>query len=468
MKHFTLILTVIMGLLACKSQQPSASGHANLQSNKRPTWVDQRPVNNFNYVGVGRASKITNPVDYLQVAKKEALQDLAGEIKVTVSTNSLLSQYQNNTQFNQQFFSDTRLKSNEFLEGFTVVDSWENKNEYWIYYTLNKEEYEARKRRKIQLAANQALELMQSADALSVQEDFVSIFKLRVKALAILQDYFNEAVEANYKGKDVYLVNEIFTQLQSQLFTIRLEANPKNIDASAGKPFSQTIGAKAFYRNKDSLNIPLLHLPLIASDDAKRLQGNPKSETNEAGVAVFGLTRTLSREPHQQVKIRPDLEKLIRSDSLNNSLRTLLLNLETPSANMLIKVEPLRIYFESKELNLGQPLTYNIIEPALKKKLAENGCIFTTNLQQADYAVSVVASTRDLGVIWGNMLQSLLDLEVIIKNPKTGDELLHENLSGVQGFQTSKEKAGEDAYKKAISPLLQKVFPEMEKALFYQ
>jgi hypothetical protein len=466
MKYITLIVASLL-LFACKSKQPASSSMANLQSNKRPIWVDQRPVNSFNYVGIGRASKIINPADYLQVAKKEALQDLAGEIKVTISTNSILSQYQNNTQFNQQFFSDTRLNAQEFLEGFTVVDSWENKNEYWIYYTLSKEEYEAQKRRKMRLAASQAIELLERADALSLQEDFVSIFKLRVKALGKLQAYLNEAVSAEYKGKDVYLVNEILSQLQTQLFQIGIKANTTLLEASAGKPFSKPLSANVFFKSKDSSLIPLSSLPMIGTDNAKKLQGNPKADANAEGFVVFGLNRTLSREPNQLIIIKPDLEKLIRSDSLNNSARVLLLNLEVPQATVNIKVEPLRIYIESKELNLGNPLGYAILEPALKRKLAENGCLFTNTPAQADYSLKLQASTRDLGIIWGNMMQSLLDLELIISNPKTGEELLHENLSGIQGFQTTKEKAGEDAFKKAITPLLQKVYPEIEKALFF-
>ncbi len=467
MKYITLIVVSLL-LFACKSQQTVVKSSANLQSNKRPNWVDQRPVNSFNYVGIGRASKIINPADYLQMAKKEALQDLAGEIKVTISTNSILSQYQNNTQFNQQFFSDTRLNAQEFLEGFTIVDSWENKNEYWIYYTLSKEEYEAQKRRKIRLAASQAIELLEKADDLNLNDNFVSIFKLRVKALSRLQPYLNEAISGEYKGKQTYLVNEIISQLQSQLFLIAIKANPTSLEASAGKPFTTALSALVYIKSKDSTLATLSSVPMLAVDNAKKIQGNPKAASNSEGVVVFGLNRTLSREPNQLVVMRPDLEKLILTDSLNSSVKTLLLNLETPTATVNIKVEPLRIYFVSKEINHAVPLAYPILEPALKKKLAENGCLFTNNPNQADYILSLEASTKDLGIIWGNMMQSLLDFELIIKNPKNGDELLHENLTGIKGFQTTKEKAGEDAFKNTLMPLLQKVFPEIEKALFYQ
>lgn len=70
----------------------------------------------------------------------------------------------------------------------------------------------------MRLAASQAIELMEKADDLNLNENFVSIFKLRVKAISRLQPFLNEAISGEYKGKQTYLVNEIISQLQSQLF----------------------------------------------------------------------------------------------------------------------------------------------------------------------------------------------------------------------------------------------------------
>jgi PBP1b-binding outer membrane lipoprotein LpoB len=467
MNRIALIIIPLL-LFACKSKQQVGKTAVTLQSNKRPNWVDQRPVNNMNYVGIGRASKFSNPADYLQVAKKEALQDMVGEIKVNVSTNSILSQYQNNSNFNQQFFSDTRLVAQEFLQDFTVVDSWENKDEYWIYYTLSKAEYEAQKRKQIYIASQQALELMQKADRLNRKDDYIAIFKLRVKALAHLQSYLNEAVEVEYYGKQVYIVNELIAQLQDQLFQITLNASPTQMNASAGKAFEKSIETFVSYRNKDSVRSPIKFVPLIADAGAIRLQGSNLAESNAAGEAIFGVSRTFSREPIQIITIKPNLDKLIRSDSLNLSLRTILMRLETPTTQVRIKVEPLRIYIESSELNQGKNINYAILEPAIKKKLGENGCTFVSSLVQADYKLEIIASTKDLGAIWGNMQQATLDMEIILKDAKTSEELMHESLRGVQGFQNNKEKAGLDAYKNALSQFPTKIYPQLEKALYLQ
>ena len=48
----------------------------------RPTWVSARPVTGGYYVGIGLANK--NRPDAQEAAKKNALNDLASEISVTV------------------------------------------------------------------------------------------------------------------------------------------------------------------------------------------------------------------------------------------------------------------------------------------------------------------------------------------------------------------------------------------------
>ena len=52
-----------------------------------PDWVRQRPVSSLYYIGIGRADKTDK--DYMQLAKQNALKDLASELKVQVSSNSL-------------------------------------------------------------------------------------------------------------------------------------------------------------------------------------------------------------------------------------------------------------------------------------------------------------------------------------------------------------------------------------------
>ena len=81
------LLVSIALVVGCKTTRPTAVTSPP-STVERPSWVDSRPVTGAYYVGIGVAPK-SSP-DPLESAKKNALNDLASEISVTVEGNSLL------------------------------------------------------------------------------------------------------------------------------------------------------------------------------------------------------------------------------------------------------------------------------------------------------------------------------------------------------------------------------------------
>jgi hypothetical protein len=462
--HFIYFILLLLGntlVQGCFQAKVAA-----VDNNIKPTWVEQRPTNTMYYVGIGYANKLDNSGDYQRVAKKNALDDMMGEIKVTVSSNSILSQYQNNQNFNQQFFSDTRMVASETMEGFQVMDSWENKSEYWIYYRMSKAEFEAYRKRKIREASEKALDYMNRADLLDPKTDYIQIFKLRVSAAAAVQKYLNEPIETEYKGKTVFLMNELVAQMQDQLLLIRLKVAEEQIQITSGKSMEYPILANAFVKGKDSVALALAYLPLKLSSNGIQFRGNPVTETLLDGSGTFAIGSIQSKDPLQIIQVKPDIDRLLRSDSLNASMRQLLLNLESPSANIKVKIVPIKIILVSQEMNMDQKLSYPILEPAIKKKLLEKGCQFVTQKEQADYILEINALTKDQGIMWGNMLRANIDMNLVLKDAKTGNELFHDAIEGLQGFQTTKEKAGVEAYRAMSTEMLKRCYPQIEELLY--
>lgn len=453
---------VLVTLASCNVKKEIAQ----FSNRQKPTWVDQRPTNTLYYIGIGYASKLST-TDFQRVAKKNALDDMMGEIKVTVSSNSILSQYQSNQNFSQQFFSDSRMVASETMEGFEVLDSWENKNDYWIYYRLNKADFEAYKRKKMREAADKALDYLIRANQLDASTAYVQAFQLRTKAAASLQDYLNESIEVDYQNKQVFLLNEIMAQLQAQLYLIRFETSNETLHAVVGKSLNQPIQARAFIKSKDSIPMPIPYLPVkIVANKQVNIQGSMQSETQQDGSMQFGINRIQSKDMMQVLVLKPDLEKLIIGDSIHASMRNLLLNLEGPSANIRVQIEPIKIYMQSEELNLNTAMDYPILTPALKKKLMEEGCTFVNNAAQADYTIELKANTKDQGVMWGQMLRSSIDMSIVLKDSKGQNELFRDAKEGVQGFQTTKEKAGVEAYQAMRTVMLNSIYQKLAGTLF--
>jgi hypothetical protein len=260
----------------------------------KPDWVENRPTNELYYIGIGLASKAKNPFDYQQVAKKNAVNDLISEIKITVSSNSILTQFQNNTEFKQQFESDIKITAINTIESFNVVDSWEDKDYFWIYYKLSKEEYKEAKRRKLVAAVEQAENYFEKAESLP-RDQYIQSLRLKIKALAVVQHYLNEGIQSFHHGKNIYLVNEIISSIQDQLYEVELVNNAGPLTGKVGRPVSEPFDVKAQYRlNKD----PIPYLPLAILNTNNNLQVNSASENKPVWNRVHNHFQNYKQSPH--------------------------------------------------------------------------------------------------------------------------------------------------------------------------
>jgi len=447
-------LVLLIPFLACNTSK-------SIKNKVKPDWVSQRPVNNFYYVGIGFASKINNPDDYQEVAKKNALSDMLGEIKVNVSSNSLLSRYQNNKDFSQQFFSDIKVMSQATIEEFEIVDSWTDKEQYWIYYKLSKSDYETYKRRQLQRATELSLDYLNRAENLDIKFDYIQQFRLRLRALIAMQNFLNEDAGIIYNGRKVYLVNEIVSQIQNQMYKVSVRTNHATIKAKVGKPVSEPINISVILNDTLSKKVFLPFIPLKLVVEQGKMEFGALSETNQAGEASFSISRVLAKDPVQRIRITLNIEEMLRGDSIIPSLKKMLTSMDAPATGIRVFVDPIRVLMTTEEKNLGAKLPFNIIEPALKKKLIENGCNFVSTLSEADYELRVVSDTKDLGVMWGTMMQSTFDMNISLIDAKNNAELFKDGIQGVRGFQTTPDKAGIDAYNNALNQFWKNVYQNL-------
>ena len=452
-KIFLLLSIFFFFFLSCSIQK---NGINRKDRSKQPNWVQQRPVNAAYYVGVGYANKTLNPIDFQELAKKKALTDMISEIKVTISSNSILSRYQNNSNLNQIYASDIKVNTSAMVEDFEVVDSWENKTDFYIYYKLSKEEFEAAKKRKLRAAVEQSINYLDNADKLNLKENFMQIVRLRVKALSALQNYLNEDVATIYKGEQVYLVNEIVNQIQNQLYKLQVRTDVVELKGKIGKPIINPFTASVKL-NTENLFVPFVPLTLKANQT--KFDYGSSAETDQNGIATFSLNKILAKDPIQQVKIIVDIATIIKTDSLNNLLKNILTNIDAPSTNFRLVVEPVKIYMNSNEKILDKTMSFNIIEPQLKRKLVESGCNFVTDRKNADYEVKINANTIDLGVMWGKMLQANINMDISIVEVRNDHEIYKNALKDIKGFQLTPENASKDAYNNLLNNFWEKVYP---------
>jgi bacterioferritin (cytochrome b1) len=412
-------------------------------------------------VGVGLAQKNNNTQNYQQAAKKEALNDLISEIKVNVSSNSVLQSLQNNAEFKQQFESMVKITALNEIENYEVVDSWENAEYFWIYMRLNKSQYAEMRRKRMMNAIALAEDFFARTEELDVKTNFVQVLRLKLKALTTIQDYLNEDLQTEYRGKNVYLVNELISSIQKQLYVVSVKSKVSLLSGKVGKPIQHPFDVDVFFTdtNKGKLMVP--YLPMKMMVEQGKMDFGAQTQTDQNGIASFSVARILAKDPIQLLRLTADVQGIIKNDSVNYALSNVLKNIDAPSTTIRVAVVPIKVFIDADEQNLSHKLNAHPLESFIKKNLVIAGCNFVTDKQEADYLLKLTSNTKPLGIIWGNMQTTALTMSISLVDNKNQAEIFRDGLQEIKGFQTTPETAGMDAYKTAEQLIFKNIYPRL-------
>lgn len=470
LKQFIYILAIIIVFSSCKSKQAAVQAVPEV---KAPSWVSSRPNNGFKYVGVGFAEKSKSGA-YQMEAKKNALYDLASEIKVDISSNSVLYTVQNNNSFNENFNSLIKLSSSDNIEGYNLIDSYENDKQYWVYYQLDKQEYANIKAQKKQQTVTKASNLIVSSFNDEQNQDFSSCLKKRIQAFGVLTPYLSEEINfdpAQTKGiKNVFdLTNLIQQQLQSIFVGASVQKSIPQL-----KPYQQ-VYAPLVYNLELKSKSPLQNFPFIVTSEEEKIKVSDKASTNLLGEIQVKVN---SVEPLNQTvafSLNPDISGLMGTDSIGRAgISVLKQFIQTPSLKVQASVSPVNIYVNSVENNMGKTTGASIIETFLQQRFNGQEVLITNKPELADYIIESSADTRE--DVSSDVLQSNYNIKLAtlvinlnLKNRISGETIYKGQITDVFGYANNLEKAGLNAYNsnKLTAKLGEAVFFLKRKVLVY-
>ncbi len=433
-----------------------------LFAQKMPSWVKQRPVNKFYYIGIGSAEKDSS--DYRQKAKDNALQDLASEIQVNISSEFIQNITETSGLMEEEVRSQVQSSTRAFLEGYEMVDAWENAHTYWVYYRLSKEEYQKKKAERQAKAISLALDTYSRAESMRAQNETVSALRLYMQSLSQLNGLLTERLEATYKGKKIILQNAIITALQNTLSAIQLQAKPSKLSARSGQALKEPLLVIATISGSDGKTYPLKNLPLtFIFTKGGGLLTSPV-ETDAQGMARCHVSRVDAGSKLQMIQARVAAAELYPGE-MNGLALQMITHLSIPQTRFILTVSGLSIYMEATESNLGIPLNMLVVEPRLKNALSDQGFTFTDQPDKADIMIELKAQTRKNANVY-NLYSAFADVTLSVTNLNTGAEVFKKGLTGVKGIQLDYEKAGikalESAAKK-LEPLMPQIVKAMQK-----
>lgn len=459
-RAFSYILVFVVLLGSCKSRQVATQEPVEV---KVPLWVSSRPNNGFKYVGIGFGDK-TRGGNYQMEAKKNALFDLTSEIKVDISTNSVLYTVQNNNNFNENFNSLIKLSNSDNLEGYTLVDSYENDKQYWVYYQLDKQEYINQKNLKKQQVVGKASNLIASSFYDEKNQDFSSSLKKRIQAFGVLTPYLSEEITfdaAQTNGiRNVFdLTNLIQQQLQS-ISVVPQKSMPML------KPYQLTYAPLVYYLELKS-KTPLQNFPLLVSSDEDKINVSERTGTDNTGALQVKINSVEPLNQNVGFSLSPDIVSLMGSDSVGRAGVTLLKQfIQTPALKVQANVSNVAIFVNSTENNFGKPTGLNSIDAFIKQRFSGQEVRIADRAEQADYIIESSAETQEdissdvLKKNYGISLASLV-INLQLKNRATNEVLYKTQVSDVYGYANSADKAGLNAYSNP------KVSAKLAEALFF-
>lgn len=425
-----------------------------------PDWVAAKPTMGMFYHGIGYSLKSANPQEYQQIAKKNALNDLSSEISVQISSTSMLYQMEQNDQFREEFKSNTRLKSLENLEGYELVDTYENDREYWVYYRLDKAQYEKLKQERIQQAVEKSKDLLAKAIEARQRDDHYQSLIFHIRALEAVGPYLGDPLRTTWKDQEVFLGNELNDQLLRTLSGIRVEARIPEVRIKRGQTPS---GEELAFMIRDEDNHPVTRIPVFLYFSGGKLDQRNVSP-NHLGEVQASIGRIVSNEPREYIQANLNLVQMVKEATEDPLVSSLIAKYNTPSGRITLVIERPSVYINSEEFDNGHIMKQRMVESAFIEEFLQAGIDIASNAKGADFILKIKTDT-ERGASGGKYASATLNGTIQLFDEKN-NLIYADQITGVRGVQLDDGQAAADAYKKAADLVRKKIFLDMKRKVF--
>jgi hypothetical protein len=137
------------------------------------------------------------------------------------------------------------------------------------------------------------------------------------------------------------------------------------------------------------------------------------------------------------------------------------LALKTEVTNAISRLQSaVIVYIQSQEKNFDK--TVHLLEPKLKAELSKQGCSFTPTRENADWILTIDASTRKGSELDGIYI-AFLDADITLVERKTNKEIYANNFTDLKGGGIDYEKAGRKAYDGSLQRITKEIITSIEK-----
>lgn len=414
----------------------------------KPAWLKNEPFQEGYYTGIGHSLK-DGSNNYIQSAKKSALDDLVSQIKVNVSSTSVLSFMEVDKKLQEQYQQIIQTTAADDIEEFELVDAWEDASNYWVYYRLSISRYRQIKEEQKRNATLLATDYLKKARQAEKDNERLQAISFYFQAFRSIEKYLGDPIRVTIDNEEVLLVNTIYASIQGILDRIHVQVNPTEIVLNRRVNQSQqTVIAKASYKD---LNRLAVNLPLHASFEKGAGDVFPDYKTDEAGQTRILLSKIGSKDIDQTLVVKVNVDAL--SGASGSAIYNLIAKtLNVPRAQVNMRVQRPVVFLTADEKSLGSVKNNFQISNKLKNLLANNGFEFTEDKTNADLWFDIKADSEK-GSVSGSIYITYLTSVIKVMAMKEGKEIYATTLDRVKGYGLDYDKSSVDAYNKALETL---------------
>ena len=422
-------------LFSCNSPKEVANSKDGI-----PEWVKEYPVSETHYTGIGIADRSTHPLDYIKIAQQNALQNLMSQIKVTISSQSVFLQMERENGYEEDFKSNIEVKAKEILEGYELVSTYTQSNEYWVYYQLSKQKYHETRNARIQEAIEESKYFLNKAVLYSTPYKDKYIYY--VQALAKLEPYLSEPLLTEFDRENVYLGSEIIARFRSYVDDYQLYCLSKKISAMIGNTVSKIDIAVEYEGNR------LSNIPLMAVSADLELKNLSKS-SNENGVFTTSVPKIKSTQAVQKIEAGINFQEWLDEGTKSEFIQKLFKSIKTHQITIPIYVYTPTVFVSSEEKHFNIDKKESELRFAAESALTKMGFTPVGNKNEAQLIMNISADTQKGREIKNQkMFTAFLNMSVQVKDLQ-GRIVFSDNITKLKGIQLDFNQADLNAYQLA-------------------
>ena len=408
----------------------------------KPEWVSARPVNSSFYIGIASCSKTTQPSDYQAIAKKLALNDLATEISVKVEGQTFFNTMEVNKAFNESFSSNVTTSSSEMLEDYEVAGVWEDKEIYAIYYKLNKFDYQNKKAQKKENTLKAAFDYLTKGREAKKLGNIPSAIDLFYHGLFALKPYWTEVNQMkDESGKDIFIDNELFSEIRAVLADLRFETPLKNIVLSSSNAFKTQVPVMITYKG---VGVRGINVKYVYQRDNYMKPKTAMSDND--GIILADIDNISLKTKNNTLELSLVIDALVPQDLDSDLALALIAGINTDQRKIPIEVLAPSFFVTSNEFKLDGTKTFTLAE-STRNTLISKGMRIATSETSADFGIYININPRAGEDIQGFKV-AYIDGKITVNDTKTSSSIFEHSINGVKGVQLSHENAVLEAYKK--------------------